>query len=56
MNGSDHCPECFCEQFEERCDWDEGQPWQARSEGSKFSQAMRESALDRQRAARLQSV
>ena len=19
MNGSDHCPDCFCEQFEERC-------------------------------------
>lgn len=21
MEGSDHCPECGCEEFEERCEW-----------------------------------
>ena len=41
MNGSDHCQRCFCEQFEERCDWEENKQWSERSEGAKFSQAMR---------------
>lgn len=41
MRGSDHCVECGCEEFEERCDWDEGREWSDRSDGSKFSQAMR---------------
>lgn len=41
MHGSDHCAECGCEEFEERCEWDEGRPWQERSDGSKWSQALR---------------
>lgn len=39
MNGSDHCPSCFCEEFEERCDWTT--PWSERSDGEKWSQALR---------------
>lgn len=41
MNGSDHCPECGCEEFEERCEWPEGKQWSERSEGAKWSQALR---------------
>lgn len=22
LNGSDHCPCCYCEQYEERCEWE----------------------------------
>lgn len=39
MNGSDHCGQCFCERFEERCSW--SQPWQERSDSEKFGELMR---------------
>jgi hypothetical protein len=41
MHGSDHCTECGCEEFEERCDWPENLPWQERSDGAKWAQALR---------------
>lgn len=46
MNGSDHCPSCFCEEFEETCTWprnEAGQqvPWAERSEGERWAQALR---------------
>jgi hypothetical protein len=39
LGGSDHCGQCFCEQFEERCQWDV--PWRERSDSEKWSQALR---------------
>jgi hypothetical protein len=41
MHGSDHCAECGCEEFEERCEWAENLPFDERSEGSRWSQALR---------------
>lgn len=35
MRGSDHCPSCFCEEFEERCrQW--GRPWQELNDSEKW--------------------
>lgn len=44
MHGSDHCPECGCEEFEERwttCGGGWTTPWQERSDSEKWSQALR---------------
>jgi len=39
MNGSDHCPRCGCEEFEERCEWTVA--WQDRSDSEKWAEALR---------------
>lgn len=42
MNGSDHCPECGCEEWEMTCDMEVPGAWQAASDAHRRAAATAE--------------